>query len=131
MACRLNIALCKQTLGDYSAVVDQCERVLSHEPANWKAQFRMAQALHALIKEKEDGSKLKTVIEFAKKAHSGNPSDPKIKDFYNQILKESGESSSGSIEEPTIVEEEVKSYACTPTTTSPSSVNQSSPFTAS
>lgn len=37
MACRLNIALCKQTLGDYSAVVDQCERVLTHEPANWKA----------------------------------------------------------------------------------------------
>lgn len=54
MACRLNIALCKQTLGDYSAVVDQCERVLTHEPSNWKAQFRLSQALYSLIKDKDD-----------------------------------------------------------------------------
>ena len=107
MACRLNIALCKQTLGDYSAVVDQCERVLTHEPANWKAQFRLSQALHKLIKDKEDkASKLKTVVEYAKKAYQANPSDPKIKDFYTQVNKEYSELSGSPIdEEPLIVEE--------------------------
>ena len=28
-ACRLNIAVCKQVMGDYTVVVDQCERVLN------------------------------------------------------------------------------------------------------
>ena len=36
-ACRLNIAVCKQAMGEFSVVIDQCERVLSQEPTNWKA----------------------------------------------------------------------------------------------
>lgn len=52
MACRLNIALCKQNMGDYQAVVDQCERVLAYEEGSWKAQFRMSQALYQMVKAK-------------------------------------------------------------------------------
>jgi len=64
------------------------------------------------------------VVEYAKKAHQANPSDPKIKDFYTQVSKEyrdlSGNSNESNIEEekkesdePTIIEEQ-KSYAYTP-----------------
>ena len=91
MACRLNIALCKQTLGDYAAVVDQCERVLTWEQNNWKAQFRLSQALYALIESKKQdksGSEMKTVVEYAKKAHDNNPADAKIKDFYSKVKEE-------------------------------------------
>ena len=82
MACRLNIALCKQQMGDYASVVDQCERVLTYEENNWKAQFRLSQALYSIITQKNqarDGSEMKNVVEYAKKAHEGNASDAKMK----------------------------------------------------
>ena len=43
---RLNIALCKLTTKDYDTAIDQCERVLDNEPSNWKAAFRMANAMY-------------------------------------------------------------------------------------
>ena len=43
---RLNIALCKLTTKEYDVAIDQCERVLDVEPANWKAAFRLATAMY-------------------------------------------------------------------------------------
>ena len=31
---------------------------------------------------------MKAVVEYASKAHNGNPSDPKIKDFYESVKLE-------------------------------------------
>ena len=42
MACRANLALCKLNLKEYDHVVEQCEKVLEHDPKNAKCAFRMA-----------------------------------------------------------------------------------------
>lgn len=67
-ACRLNIAVCKQTMGEYTVVVDQCERVLNQEPDNWKAQYRLSLGIYSMIKQKNqalDGPEMKMVVEYA------------------------------------------------------------------
>ena len=46
IACRLNVALCKQQEKQYNVVIDQCEQVLDYEPKNWKACFRMSNAMY-------------------------------------------------------------------------------------
>ena len=42
IACRNNLAMCKLNLKDYDSCIDQCERVLEHDPKNTKAAFRMS-----------------------------------------------------------------------------------------
>jgi tetratricopeptide (TPR) repeat protein len=46
IACRGNIALCKMKKGDWDGVIDNCEKIVESDPKNWKAFYRMAQALH-------------------------------------------------------------------------------------
>lgn len=76
IACRLNVALCKLTMKEYEIVIDQCERVLDQEPKNWKASFRMAQALYEQTKGE---SNIRSIHNYAKKALEGNPTDQKVK----------------------------------------------------
>ena len=67
---RLNIALCKLTTKDYDTAIDQCERVLDNEPSNWKAAFRMANAMYQKNGEfKNSLQGIRTVHNYAKKAH--------------------------------------------------------------
>jgi hypothetical protein len=125
LACRLNIAVCKTALGDHSAVVDQCERVLGQEPNNWKAQFRLSQALHTLLKQKgqSDSSEMRGVVDYARRASEGNPTDARIREFYIQVKAEfegvAREETKEAVppkksgDEPTIVEE-AKSFAYPP-----------------
>ena len=42
IACRSNLALCKMSLNQYEAVIEQCEKVLDYDPTNLKCAFRMA-----------------------------------------------------------------------------------------
>ena len=42
IACRSNLALCNLTLKNYGQVIEQCEKVLEHDPKNAKCAFRMA-----------------------------------------------------------------------------------------
>ncbi len=64
---------------------------------------------------------MKTVVEYAQKAHLGNPTDIKIKDFYEAVKLELNgsnpqaeeEKQKKNSDEPLIVEEQ-KSYAYTP-----------------
>lgn len=96
LACRLNIAVCKTAMGDHQAVVDQCERVLGQEPTNWKAQIRLSQALHTILKQRKglteeqmrESGEMKSIVDYARQASEGNPSDQKIKDFFNQVKAE-------------------------------------------
>lgn len=37
MACRGNLAMCKLSLSEFDHVIDQCERILGHDPNNVKA----------------------------------------------------------------------------------------------
>ena len=70
MACRNNLAMCKLNLKDYDSCIDQCERVLEHDPKNTKAAFRMSQAAFELSQGKSI-SQLKIALKFADQAKSG------------------------------------------------------------
>ncbi|CDW87647.1 tpr domain containing protein [Stylonychia lemnae] len=82
IACRLNVALCKDKLGEHNVVIDQCQQVLEYEPKNWKACFRLSNAMYLQNKGKQN---IKAIHDYAKIALDGNPSDQKIKDFYTQV----------------------------------------------
>ena len=75
--------MCKLTTKDYDEAVDQCERVLESDGNNWKAAFRLATALHS----KDKNKNLRTILNYAKKAHTINPQDAKVKEFYNDVNK--------------------------------------------
>ena len=51
LACRGNIALCKMKKNDWDGAIDQCEQILSKDEENFKAIYRMAQALRKKNKE--------------------------------------------------------------------------------
>ena len=88
----------------------------------------------------EGSSELKSVVEYAKKAHEGNQSDAKIKEFYMTVKQEYEGGAAAEVakeapkeekkeevkrdpNEPVIVEE-TKSFAYTQgTTTTPSYIN--------
>jgi len=82
ISCRLNIALCKQFLNEHDVVVDQCDRVLEMEPKNWKACFRISQALY---QQTDGNSNLRAIYNYAKKAFEGNSNDKKVKELYEEI----------------------------------------------
>ena len=63
-ACRNNLAMCKLKQKDYDSVIDQCERVLEHDPKNTKAVFRMSQAAFALS-QGVSVSQLKVALKYA------------------------------------------------------------------
>ena len=56
--------MCKLNLKEYDQVLDQCERVLEHDPKNTKASFRMSQAAFSLS-EGTNAAHLKVALKYA------------------------------------------------------------------
>ena len=83
IACRLNVALCKQQLNEYNVVIDQCEQVLDYEPKNWKACFRMSNAM--FLQAKGSKTNIRAIHNYAKKALDGSNNDKKVKEFYDEV----------------------------------------------
>ena len=109
--------MCKINLKDYDAVIDQCERVLEHEPNNVKANFRMSQAAYEISAGK-NASKLKAALKYAELAYKGQPSNAQIKSHLEQVkLKHS---------EVVTAQEETKTAAPKPTNTN-NADNKSAP----
>ena len=76
--------MCKITLKDYDAVIDQCERVLEYDSANVKASFRMSQAIYALSAGKSV-SQLKAAMKYATIAKNGQPSNAQVMAHFNEV----------------------------------------------
>ena len=66
-------------------MLDHCEQVLEHEPKNIKVNFRMAQALFALSKQRESSSMVKSAFTKVKLAFEQSPSDQSIKTFFEEV----------------------------------------------
>ena len=82
--------MCKINLKDYDAVIDQCERVLEHDPNNVKANFRMSQAAYKISAGK-NASKLKAALKYAEIANKGQPSNSQIKSHLEQVKQKHSE----------------------------------------
>ena len=64
--------------------MEQCEKILEHEPKNAKANYRMAQAMFAMS-EGTHASQLESALKYAKDAREGAPKDEKVKAFFQDV----------------------------------------------